>query len=417
MDKEGEAPSADSPWLRRFMMIWTGQSLSIVGSAIVQFTIVWWITITTGSASMLALAGIMGFLPQIVLTPIAGAYVDRWDRRKVMIAADGLVALSTLVLVFLFVAGSVEIWQVLAVLAVRSAFQAFHWPASQAATTMLVPEKHLTRVQGMNQAIYGFSSIISPPIAAMLYAFVAVEWILCIDIATALAAIVPLLFVTIPMPKKKTGSKSIFGDIKEAYLFIKGWRGLTLVILMFMMANLLVVPAFSLQPLYVVDHFGGDAIDYATVEAMTGLGALLGGVILGVWGGTKKKIVTVMAAMALGGFGTILIGSVPSDGLLILMGLVLFVGATLPILNGAVNGMMQTVIPPEMQGRVFAMTVSLAMSMSPIGLAIAGPLADIYGIQIWFIISGLFMFFAGAFSLVVPSIMNIEDRTVDAAEQ
>jgi DHA3 family macrolide efflux protein-like MFS transporter len=411
MSDEGEARPADGPWLKRFLMIWTGQSVSVVGSAVVQFTIIWWITITTESASMLALAGIVGFLPQIVLTPIAGAYVDRWDRRKVMIASDGLVAATTAVLVLLFLTDVVEIWQILIVLAFRSAFQSFHWPASQAATTMLVPEKHLTRVQGMNQSIFGLSSIISPPVAAVLYAFVEIEWILCIDVATALTAILPLLFVTIPSPKKKAAEgASIYGDMKEAFRYITGWKGLSIVLILFMLANLVAVPAFSLQPLLVVEHFGGDAIDYASVEALAGIGTLVGGIGLGIWGGTKRKIVTVMGAMALAGVGMTVVGLIPSDGFLLLLAVVFFVGAMFPILNGAVNGMLQSFIPPEMQGRVFAMLGSMAMAMSPIGLAVGGPVADLYGVQIWFIISGVFMGVAGAAALLMPSVLHLEDE-------
>ncbi|MCE5296471.1 MAG: MFS transporter [Euryarchaeota archaeon] len=397
--------------MKRSMMIWTGQSFSVIGSAMVQLTIIWWITLTYESASTLALADIMGFLPQIVLTPIAEAYVDRWDRCKVMIASDGFVAATTVVLVLLFLKDVVESWRILAVLAFGSASRSFHWPAAQAATTMLVPERQLTGVQELNQSIFGLSSITSPPVASVLYAFVEIGWILCMDIATALMAMIPLLIVTIPSPTRKAvKGMSIYGDMREAFQYIMGWMGLSLVLVLFMLANLLLVPAFSLQPLLVVDHFGGDAIDFASVEALAGIGTLVSGIILGIWGGTKRKIITVMGAMTLAGVGMTVIGLIPSDVFLMLLGVVFFVGTMFPVLNGAINGMLRSFIPPGMQGRVFAMLGSLAMAMSPVGLAIGGPLADAYGVQIWFIISGVFMGVAGIVALLVAAVLHIEDE-------
>lgn len=412
MNGEAAVPATqdEKGWLRRFIFIFSGQSLSIVGSAIVQFAIVWYLTITTGSAAILALAGICGFLPQVLLTPIAGTYVDRWKRRYVMIAADGLIALSTVVLIALFAAGVVQIWEILLLLAVRASFSAFHWPAAQAATTLLVPERQLARVGGMTQAVFGLSSIIAPPVAAVLFAFVSMEYILVIDVATAFAAILPLALIRIPEPERKVSEvKGVVGEMKESLRFMRSWKGMLSVVVIFMVANMLASPAFSLLPLLVVDHFNGTAIDYASVEAMAGLGTLMGGIALGIWGGTKRKMVTVMAALLMAGVGTAAIAFLPPSGLLLLLLLALLVGSMFSMLNGAINAMMQASIPPEMQGRVFALVGSLAMSMAPLGLAIGGPTAEVFGIQPWFLAAGGAMALMAIVSAFVPAIMRVED--------
>ena len=150
--EEREA-QASPRWGRAFSAIFGGLVLSRLGSAVAHFSLIWWLTDLTGSAAVLASASALALIPQVILGPLAGAYVDRWKRRVVMIAADGLVAVSTLVLVALFVLGMVETWHIFAIMFVRSCFTSFHWPASQAATTMLVPERHLTRVAGFNQSL------------------------------------------------------------------------------------------------------------------------------------------------------------------------------------------------------------------------------------------------------------------------
>ncbi len=410
--QEGSGTLAQAPerWLGRFIAIWSGQAFSLMGSQLVQFALVWYLTIETGSATVLAIATMAAMVPQILLSPVAGAYVDRWKRRVVMIVADGLVAVSTLALVVLFAFGMVQTWEIFAIMFVRSCFTAFHWPASQAATTMLVPEKHLTRVAGFNQSLQGLAGILAPPLGAVLIAFLPMQWILSIDIVTAMVAILPLLVIRFPEPIAKVGPRQgIADDMKEALHFLRGWRGAMTVIGAFMILNMLLSPAFSLIPILVVDHFHGGALDFASLEMMSGIGMLAGGIILGIWGGTKKRIVTVMGSTLLAGIAITLLAFVPSNGILLAMGLLLFVGVMMPILNGSVMALMQACVPHGMQGRVFALLGALAMSAAPIGLAIAGPVADLVGILPWFLISGVPMALIGAGAFLIPSIMNIED--------
>lgn len=405
---EGSIPDA---WFKRFLGIWTGQAASLIGSQLVQFALVWWLTIQTGSATVLAIASIAAILPQIFLSPLAGAYVDRWKRRHVMIAADGLIAVTTLVLITLFFLGTTPVWAIILIVLVRSSFSAFHWPASQAATTMLVPEEHLTRVAGMNQTLMGLAGIVAPPLAAVLLAIMPIEMVLFVDIITAIIAIVPLLLIRFPEPHVLDGvRRKVTADLMEGFHFIRKWRGAMVLILIFTVANMLITPAFSLVPILVVDHFHGGAIDLASFEAALGIGIILGGIVLSVWGGTKRRIVTVAVGIVLAGIGITLFALVPSNGFLIALALLLFIGAAISFINGSVNALMQASVPIEMQGRVFALIGAVAMGASPIGLAFAGPVADQIGILPWFVIAGLPSIILGAMIFFMPSVMHIEEN-------
>ena len=406
----GIAVEGTEKWFARFVTIWSGQAASLIGSQLVQFALVWYLTIQTGSATVLAIASVAAMLPQILLSPIAGAYVDRWKRRHVMIAADAFIAMSTFVLIVLFALGHVQIWHIFVVMFVRSCFSAFHWPASQAATTMLVPEEHLTRVAGMNQSLQGIANILAPPLAALLIAFLPIQQVLAFDILTAMLAILPLLAIRFPEPAPRTGPRQrIWDDMKEAFAYLRGWRGAITLMAMFMVINMLLSPAVSLLPILVVNFFHGTAIDYASLEAVTGIGLISGGILLSVWGGTKRKIVSVMASTLLAGIGITLVAFVPQNGFLIVLGLLLFVGLMMPILNGSVMALMQACVPKGMQGRVFALMGALAMAAAPIGLAFGGPVADLIGIQSWFLIAGIPTALIGVTAFFLPSIMGIED--------
>ena len=195
--------------MKPFFTIWIGQIFSLLGSELVQFALVWWLTKTTGSATVLALAAMMAVLPRVLISPIAGALVDRWNRRVVMILADGLIALAVVVLAVLFALDEVQVWQVFALMFVRAAGAAFHWPAMQASTTLMVPEKHLSRIAGLNQALWGMASIAAPLLAALLLEVLPMQAILMIDVLTAVLAITPLFFIFVPQPQRVETTEQI----------------------------------------------------------------------------------------------------------------------------------------------------------------------------------------------------------------
>jgi DHA3 family macrolide efflux protein-like MFS transporter len=402
-----------------FLVIWTGQAFSLVGSQLVQFALVWWLTKTTESATVLALATMMAILPQILLGPIAGALVDRWNRRRVLILADGGIALASLLLVVLYALNLAEVWHVLAIMFVRSAGAAFHWPAMQASTTLMVPDRHLSRVAGLNQTIAGLANIGAPPLGALLLELLPMYGILAIDVVTAILAIVPLIFISIPQPEASDALASggpvvsVVNDLRAGLKFVWGWPGMTLIILMVMLLNLLGTPALSLLPIMVSEHFGGGAVEFAWLESAWGVGMVLGGLTLGIWGGARRRMVTAMSALALQGVGLLVVGIAPATAFGLALGAILFTGLMNPVINGSVYATMQAVVPPQMQGRVFTLLRSGALGMTPLGLALAGPLADALSVQAWFLIAGVTACSMGLAAFFVPAIMCVEDRQLE----
>ncbi len=192
------------PSMRPFFILWSGQAISLLGSQLVQFALIWWLTQETGSATVLALATLVGLLPQIVLGPFVGVLVDRWNRRLTMFFADVLVAAATLLLAYLFATGAVQIWHVYVLLFVRALGRAFHWPAMMASTSLMVPEEKLTRIQGLNQTLNGAMNIAAAPLGALLLAILPLQGVLAIDVVTAAFAVVPLLFIHVPQPERNT---------------------------------------------------------------------------------------------------------------------------------------------------------------------------------------------------------------------
>ena len=197
------APPASAPWARRFFAIWTGQAFSLLGSALVQFALIWWLTSSTGSATVLATATLFGVLPQVVIGPFAGALVDRWNRRAVLMAADSLVAVTTLGLILLSAAGLMQVWHIYAAMLLRATFGAFQFPAFGASTSLMVPDAHLARVSGLNQGIHGLMSIVAPPLGALLLGVLPLRAVLAVDLVTAAFALLPLLFIAIPQPAQR----------------------------------------------------------------------------------------------------------------------------------------------------------------------------------------------------------------------
>jgi MFS transporter, DHA3 family, macrolide efflux protein len=402
------------PWKRRFFTIWGGQSISLVGSSLVQFALVWWLTVETGSGTVLALGTLMGVLPQVLIAPWAGAYIDRWDRRRTMIIADSLVSVVAFLLLLAFAAGTVEVWMVLLAMLARATFSGFHWPAMQAATSMMVPEGHLARIGGVNQAMQGLANVVAAPAGAVLIVILPMWGVLSVDLITAVIAIVPLLFIPVPNPERKVShERSLRKEMMEGLSYLKGWKGALSVIFLFMIANLLLSPAFSLLPLLVIDHFGGGAPEYATMEALAGIGMLAGGLALGLWGGFKRRIMTMMVFTVVLSLGVTALGLIPADLLLIAFGCSLIIGISLAMLNGSMMALMQATVPYDMQGRVFALISSGATAMMPVGLLLAGPLSDLWGVRIWYIIAGVPMIILSVLFLTMPSVIRLEENARD----
>lgn len=401
-------------WKIPFFTIWGGQALSLMGSGVARFALIWWLTEETGSATVLATTTLFAMLPQIVLGPLAGTLVDRWSRRRVMIVADGVIALVSLWLAWLFWSGSIAIWHVYAIMLARELGGIFHWPAMQASTALMVPKEHLARVAGVNQAMFGVLSIVGPALGALLLSLLPMHSIMGIDVATAALAVVPLLFVAVPQPPRTAladGARpSMLGELREGIRYLFGWRGLVLIIAMAMLFKIALTPAFSLLPLLVKDHFGRGAADLAGLEMALGVGTILGGLLLGVWGGFKRRIATTMMGITLVGLMVLVLGVLSPELFPAAIAVLFLLGASIALTDGPLFAVLQGSIAPELQGRVFMLFGSLVTVTSPIGLLIAGPVTDAIGIQVWYVSAGLLCMLAGISAFFVPAVMDIEER-------
>ncbi|MCL4264899.1 MAG: MFS transporter [Anaerolineae bacterium] len=401
--------------LRPFFTLWGGQAVSLFGSQMVQFALIWWLTKATGSATILAAASLVGLLPQVLLGPFAGVLVDRWPRRWVMFVADSLVALASLVLAYLFWSGVVEVWHVFALLFVRALGGAFHWPAMQASTPLMVPEEQLTRIQGLNQMLQGGMSIVAAPLGALLVSVLTMPTLLAIDVVTALFAIVPLLFIAVPQPKKmdqpeSAAGKTSFGDdLRLGFRYVLSWPALLMLIGMAMLINFLLTPLAALQPLLITEHFQGEAIHLGILEAAFGVGIVAGGILLGVWGGFQKRIYTSLAGLVGLGVGTFLLGLAPASMFWLAVGSALLAGSMISLTNGPLMAILQAVVDPAMQGRVFTLLSSAAMAMSPLSLIVAGPFADAFGVRTWFMMGGVLTLVVALTGFVNRPLLRMEE--------
>ena len=396
------------------MAIFAGQSFSLFGSRLVQFALVWWITETTELASTLAFASIVAMLPQVLLGPFAGALVDRWNRKTVMMVADSFIALVVVVLAFLYGTGAVRLWHIFLAMFTRSLGGAFQWPAMQATTTMMVDRESLSRVAGMNQSLMGLVAIVAPPLGAFLMQVIPIQTILLIDVATAVLAVGPLFFIKVPQPSREPaeelGLKSVLSDMREGAVLVWRWEGLRIIMGMSMVINFLMNPAFSLLPLVVTNHFGGGAVELGWLQSANGVGMIAGGLLLGAWGGFKKRVVTAMTSLIMGGVFIVVFSFMPPELFLLAVGCVFVFAVFNAMANGAFFSSMQAAIPPEMQGRVFTILMSLSGGMTPIGLAFAGPVSDNLGLFIWFRIGGVAISLMGAAAFFIPAVMNMEEE-------
>ena len=404
-------------WAGPFFTIWTGQAISLFGSQMVQFALIWWLTTTTESAIVLTTASLVGLLPSVVLGPFVGALVDRWNRRRILLISDSSIALVTLGLAYIFFMGWAEVWMVYLALFLRALGGGFHGPAMTASTSLMVPNKHLTRVQGFNQTLNAGLNIISAPLGALLLETLAVQGVLLIDAGTALFAILPLFFIAIPQPKNQHISQkenlisSVWEDFLVGLKYVMEWAGLRFILIMALSINMIISPAFSLLPLVVKEHFGGGALELGWFNSALGVGAVLGGITLSIWGGFKeKKMLTSLLGLVGLSAGLMVMGFAP--GSVIWLGIlgVLITGIFLPITNGPIGAVLQATVEPSMQGRVFTLVGSLSTAMIPVGLIIAGPLSEFVSIQIWYVVGGIIALGFGLGGRFSKALLSLEEQ-------
>ena len=403
--------ASSTNWARTFFTFWTGQALSLFGTQLVQFALIWWLTETTGSATVLATATLVGVLPNVFLAPVAGVLVDRWSRRTIMIASDGAVALATLALAVDFALDVVQVWHVYLALFVRAAVGTFQFPAAQASTSLMVPPEQLARVAGLNQMLQGGMIIIAPPIGALLLGVLPTPGVLAVDVLTALLAVGTLTVIAIPQPGRTSAAKAPFwSEMRAGLRYTSSWPGLMAILVMATASNFFLIAAISLLPILVTKHFGGAAMHLASLSSAFGIGIIAGGMALGVWGGFRRRMQTSLTGLIGLGLGFLLLGLTPATMFWMALATTVLAAVMSSMTNGSLMAVLQTTVAPAMQGRVFTLMVSMATAISPLGLAVAGPVADRLGVQIWYIVGGGVCMGMGILAFFVPSILNMEDH-------
>lgn len=351
---------------------------------------IWWLTIQTESAITLSVSSIVTFLPNLLIGPFAGVWIDRYNRRTVMIAADGLVALSSVILGAAFLLTETPpVWFLYVILFLRGLGNTFHAPAMQAAIPTLVPAEMLTKVGGWGNLINSISSMLGPVLGAALMGFLPIAFLMLVDILGAVFAIVCLSFVSIPDIPQTSEKSHVLSDLKLGFGAMRANKPLMAVFVPMLMMNILYMPLGSLFPLLVRTHFMGGTWHNSVVEFTFAGGLLISSVAIGVWGGMKRRFLMASLAIGLLGATSALSGALPPGGFWIFVVCCFFMGISGTLISVPIMAYTQETIAPEMMGKVFSLLMAAMTLAMPVGLLVAGPVSESVGVDVWFFWSGV----------------------------
>lgn len=406
-------------WKKVFAVIWSGQLASVLSSSVVGYSIIFWMSLKTGSAEVLALAAMAGMLPQSLLGPFVGVYVDRWDRKRTMILADSFIALCTLILAVLFWLGVAEMWHIYILLACRSAGSAFHMPAMQASVPLLAPESQLTRIAGVNQIISSLSSIAGPALGALLLNLTSIGNILLLDVFGAAIACTSLLFVHIPNPERSALRPSLRRELREGFSAIGVVPGLGWLFAIAVTVFFFIMPVGVMFPLMTLQHFGGGSYEMSLIEIVWGGGALLGGAIMGARVYKINRVVLINAMNLLVGLSFLFSGLLPASAFFWFAALTAIEGIAGGIFNAAFISVVQSRIDSSVLGRVLSLYFSFGLLPAALGLLGTGFLAENVGLTNTFVISGSIIASIAVLACFLPRLMRLDrqDGEKDTIDQ
>lgn len=399
-------------WKQKFFTIYAGQAVSLITSAILQMAIIFYITEKTGSAMVLSIASLIGFLPYAVLGPTIGVLVDRYNRKAIMIIADLIIAIVGAVLAFIALYIEIPIWMIMVVLFIRSVGTAFHSPALSAVTPLIVPESQLTKCAGYSQSLQSISYIISPAAAAFLYSIWELNMIIGIDIFGAIVASTTLAFIKIPKldAEKQELNPSFIKDMKDGFYILKENKGLFTLLLMGTLYMFFYMPINALYPLISMEYFKGTPMHVSITEIAYASGMLIGGMILGLFGSYKKRIILITASIFMMGASLTISGLLPTSGFVIFVVCCAVMGLSVPFYSGVQTALFQEKIKPEYLGRVFSLTGSIMSLAMPVGLILSGIFADRIGVNNWFLISGILIVGIALVCPLIPAIKLLDEK-------
>lgn len=397
-------------WKKTLSLIWIGQLISTLTSSIVGYSAIFWISIETKSPEVLTYAILSGIVPQIILGLFAGVYIDRWDRKKIMIISDIFIAFCTLILCVLLVSGSRNLWYMYILFACRSIGSAFHTPALHASIPLIVPKTQLTRISGINQSIRSICGIVTPMLGASLIAFLQIEYILLLDVIGAIIACFTLLFITIPSPCSKNNKNKLWTEIKECFNIIGSTTGLPMLFAGFTLVTFVVVPVGVLFQFITLDHFGGNTFQMGLIQMMWGIGALFGGVTLARNSIQINNTSAINKAYITLGIYLILSGLLPVKGFAVFACLTIIGGIAYAVYNALFIVILQQKVDAEVLGRVFSVFLSISTIPSVFGMLASGYLANKFGVSTVFVYGGaIIITFIGGITLFTPLIKTIKN--------
>jgi len=423
-----------------FTMVCVGQVFSLLSTAMTGFALAVWAWQMTGQATALALVGFFAFAPLVLVSPMAGALVDRWNRKLTMMLSDLAAGVSTLAVLLLYTTGNLQIWHLYVTNAFSAAFQAFHFPAYSAAVTTIVPKEQYGRASGMLSLAQNISGVFSPVGAAILLGVIGIAGVLAFDLVTVLVAISILLLVRIPQPAITDAGRKARGSIwKESiygFRYISERSSLLGLLLVFFTFNLIATFGFTLIAPMILARTGNDAVVLGSVMSASGAGGVAGSLLLSVWGGPKRRIRGVLFGLMIVGMITSLLGI--ASELTTWAPIAFFLTFLVPTINGSSQAIWQAKVAPDVQGRVFASRLLIAQISTPVSMLLAGPLADRVfepamastgslapafgtlvgngpgsGMALMFVISGILATITGLVGYSIPVVRNAEDILPD----
>ena len=396
--------AADMPnWKKRVAIFMTGQTISMFGSFLVQYAIMWHLTLTTKSGVVLALAAVFGFLPQAIVSVFAGVWADRVNRRTMIIISDSTIALSTLGLAFLMLSGVNDLWLIFLVMAVRSVGAGVQMPAVSALLPQIVPTDKLMRVNGINSSIQSAMGLLAPVAAAAVYATWSIVPIFFIDVVTAIIGVGLLLTITVPsLDRVHAGEKpSYFTDLKDGMNYIFTHELVRWVMGVFAIVFLLAVAPSNLSPLLIARNFGTEVWKLTVAEVLFSVGMALGGVLLATFATKLNRVTMILSTSVI--FGILSIGLGLAPNLIVFSILFFVIGVAVPSFYTSAMTMLQETVEPERQGRVFGfvgIVISVAM---PLGMAVLGPLADVVPVENLMVGCGVAMILCVGAAALLPA--------------
>ncbi|MDM1044535.1 MFS transporter [Myroides sp. 1354] len=394
-------------WKKKFTLIWTGQTFSILTSSIAQFALVLWIGMETGSAKILAYATIAGLLPQILIGPFAGVFVDRWNKKWTMIASDSFVAICSAVIALLFYFNLLELWSIYLLLALRSIGGAFHSPAMKSTVPTLAPKDQLVRIAGINEVIQSVSLISGPALGAFLLLHYNMSIVMLLDVVGAGIACIMLLFVSFPKTKKATTtSTSVYKDMMEGGRIILKNKPMSWLLFSEIIARFFIFPVVAVTPLVTLNYYKGTPYQVSLVEMLFGVGLLVGGGLLALLNQRFRKISLAVIGYIVLGLALLICGSLSPHLFVIYAILTVVQGIAVPLYEGSITALIQTQFESKYLGRIFGLIGSICQIPAIIGLMFTAELADRFGVQNVYVAGGIALCFC---AILVLSIRRVRE--------